>query len=111
MGEQDLPVSSEVLVLKTATLLRSRVTGRDRASAQLETGTSKMASTTLAVEPGAGEGRGDVGLGLRVAGDQLDREVRMLDTDLIDRHLRGHNRAAAAVFGVGAGHLGEDAEL
>ena len=55
------------------------------------------------VEPGPREGGGHVRLGLRVAGDHLDGDGAGLFTrEILDRQLRGDDRAGAAVLGIGA---------
>ncbi len=65
----------------------------------------------VAVVPLPGDAGGDVGLDLMVGGNDLDRLAQNRAAEILDRHLRGHDRARAVRGRGGAGHVGEDADL
>ena len=65
----------------------------------------------LVVVPAAGEGGGDVGLVLDVAGDELDLLAEDRAAEIVDRHLRGDHGTGAVDVGVEARHVGGDADL
>ena len=53
----------------------------------------------------------DIGLVLVVGRDDLDLEAALLDAGILDRHLRGGDRARAGEVGVEARHVGQHADL
>ena len=65
----------------------------------------------LGVEPLPGDGRADVGLVLVVGADDLDRGALHGAAEILDRHLRGFERALPAQRRIRPRHVVQDADL
>ncbi len=64
------------------------------------------------IDPFADDADGDIRLVLMIRGQDLDRHPgAFLGQAIVDGHLRGDHRAASALGGEAAGHVGDDADL
>ena len=63
------------------------------------------------IVPASRDAAADVGLELVVADDEADRLAQHLAAEIVDRHLRGGDRALAGRRRRGAVHVGENADL
>ncbi|MNM87992.1 hypothetical protein D3C81_1001890 [compost metagenome] len=65
----------------------------------------------VGIEPAARQRRSDIGLVLVIGGQHRDGLAQRLAAELLDGHLGGDDRALAGQVGIGAGHIGDDADL